>query len=378
MRSGRLLPAVAAVVVLFVAACDKAPTPFSPIAVVSVTLTGNTTFSHKGETSQLRALAKFSDGSESDVTATAQWTIGDPSIASVSASGLVTALAPGKCRVGAESQGTKGERDVEVQDPSSSMNSMTIQGDPTFSSPGQTRQLQSFGTFGDGSSRDMTDQTTWTTSNANVATVSDHGLVTSRGPGSCDITAAARSLIAKVKSTVGSPSPTPINLRIEGNLSLGGPGKSSQLKATATMSDGSDVDVTASALWSTDKSTVATISADGLLKAGLPGTCDVLSTFANLKAHAEAHVLLPVIESLSITGAVNLLVGQTSQLKAIAHMSDGTDVDVTGSTVWKSSDLLVALAANGGLTTGIGLGKCDILAINGDVTAKASINVKVF
>jgi len=53
-------------------------------------------------------------------------------------------------------------------------------------------------------------------------------------------------------------------------------------------------------------------------------------------------------------------------------------VDVTGSTVWKSSDLLVALAANGGLTTGIGLGKCDILAINGDVTAKASINVKVF
>jgi hypothetical protein len=123
---------------------------------------------------------------------------------------------------------------------------------------------------------------------------------------------------------------------------------------------------------------VASITADGVLRALLPGTCNVLALYGDLRASVQASVLTPVIERLTITGAVNLLVGATSQLKAIAHMSDGTDVDVTDGTTWSGDDLLVALVSKAGLVTALTLGKCEIVGVHAGVSAKALVNVRLF
>lgn len=374
-----LLPVIV-MMVLCLTACDKtspaAPNASTSPTVIALVVTGNTTLGHKGETAQLRAVVQFSDGTEADVTATARWTTGDPSIATISATGLLTAGAPGKCKVNAESQDSKGERDVEVQDPAA-LRSLAIQGDPSFTSPGQTQQLQSIGTFGDGGQQDMSGETTWSSSDPNVATVSDRGLVTSRGPGQCDILATVRSLSARVKSTV-TIKPTALRLRITGDATLSFPGLSSQLRAFVVLSDGSENEVTDKATWSSDRALVATISAAGMLRGLLPGTCNILAVYGDLRATAEASVLTPVIERLTITGTLNLLVGATSQLKAFAHMSDGTDVDVTDGTAWSADDLLIALVSKTGLVTGLTLGKCEIVGVHAGVTAKAVVNVRLF
>jgi len=68
-----------------------------------------------GLTAQMKATASKSDGSEQDVTSLASWQSSDASIASVSTTGVVTALRTGNVTVTATYQGKSGSRPVSVQ-----------------------------------------------------------------------------------------------------------------------------------------------------------------------------------------------------------------------------------------------------------------------
>ena len=93
--------AVLATAALSGAACSKSPTSPSDgggsggnATVTSVTIDGSTSLS-EGATSQLGAIARRSDGTTQTVTSSATWSSSDPTIATVSATGLLTALRPG-------------------------------------------------------------------------------------------------------------------------------------------------------------------------------------------------------------------------------------------------------------------------------------------
>src|SRR5262249_52269102 len=62
--------------------------------VLSLSITGTTTVT-SGQTTQLSAILNFRDAATQDVTGDASWSSSDPSIAAVSNSGLMTAVAPG-------------------------------------------------------------------------------------------------------------------------------------------------------------------------------------------------------------------------------------------------------------------------------------------
>lgn len=116
MRTCRVFALLLVVTLVGVACGGKGANPIAPtIAVVSVNITGNVMLAAKGQTVQLKALARMTDGSEIDVTATASWTSHNSNVATVSATGLVPAIAPGKCGVDATSSGIKGQTEVEVQ-----------------------------------------------------------------------------------------------------------------------------------------------------------------------------------------------------------------------------------------------------------------------
>ena len=99
MRSDRAVLLLGSVIL--VAACGNdapptTPTP-APAAFVRVDIEGPTMhyLGPVGETLQLRAIATMSDGSRPDVTNEAAWSVTDPRVLTVSARGLVTALAEG-------------------------------------------------------------------------------------------------------------------------------------------------------------------------------------------------------------------------------------------------------------------------------------------
>ncbi|MBA2301486.1 MAG: IPT/TIG domain-containing protein [Acidobacteria bacterium] len=68
--------------------------------ITSLLLTGNTTLTSIGETTQLTATATFSDGVTRDVSSEARWSTSIASAATVSAAGLVTARSLGSSVIG--------------------------------------------------------------------------------------------------------------------------------------------------------------------------------------------------------------------------------------------------------------------------------------
>ena len=65
----------------------------------TMTVDGRKSLTAIGETSQLTGLAIWRDGSTRDITSTAHWTSRDTSVATVSSSGLVTAIGFGAARI---------------------------------------------------------------------------------------------------------------------------------------------------------------------------------------------------------------------------------------------------------------------------------------
>lgn len=108
----RVVP-LALVVVAFgflTTACGSSST--APSAVNTVTVTGAAPA--VGASSQYAAVANLSNGTTENVTTTATWTSSNPDIATVSASGLVTAMAEGSVSISATFDSVTGSAQAAV------------------------------------------------------------------------------------------------------------------------------------------------------------------------------------------------------------------------------------------------------------------------
>jgi hypothetical protein len=92
---------------------NPSPTTPSP-TVTSVTITGNPSLNGGNLTSQLIARATLSNGTLQDVSTLATWSSSNPAAATVSASGLVTAVSVGTTTISAAYQGQTGTLSVSV------------------------------------------------------------------------------------------------------------------------------------------------------------------------------------------------------------------------------------------------------------------------
>ena len=74
-------------------------------------------------------------------------------------------------------------------------------------------------------------------------------------------------------------------------------------------------------------------------------------------------------------GSTGTIPATARLLKAIAELSDGTEVDVTGVASWSTNNLFVGVVAEAGLLTGLSVGDCEVVVLHAGITAK--LNVKV-
>ena len=125
-----------------------------------------------------------------------------------------------------------------------------------------------------------TDKTvTWSSSNANVATVSG-GIVKAVGEGTATITASAGGKKATCQVTV-----SPVRIAVTG-ISLDKPdvslavGDTTRLMATITPDNATDKSVA----WSSSNTSVATVDANGIVTAVTPGTCTITAQSGNFSA----------------------------------------------------------------------------------------------
>jgi hypothetical protein len=133
-----------------------------------------------GSTAQLAATGNFSSGPAQTITNTVQWSSSVASVATVSATGLVTcnagATMNGSATITAASGSVTGSVGVTCQAPQLKYITVTPSRECEIP-PGGTVQLTAIGTFASGGTKNLTATATWTSSAPTVATVSA-GLVT--------------------------------------------------------------------------------------------------------------------------------------------------------------------------------------------------------
>ena len=87
-----------------------------PVTTAVVNVTGQAALTI-GQTTQLRATLVYTDGTQRDVTTVAKWTSTNPSVATVSISGVLTAFSAGTTAVTASFQDVTGPFNVSVASP---------------------------------------------------------------------------------------------------------------------------------------------------------------------------------------------------------------------------------------------------------------------
>ncbi len=150
----------------------------------------------EGDVVQLTADVQDASGTSLDVAVT--WSVADPSVATVDATGRLTAISSGATTVTASADGKQGGSSVTV---SKKISTITVTGDASIR-VGETTQLTAtaYGPTGAVVSTTFT----WTTSDPTIATVSSAGLVTGIAGGTANITASAKSASGSIAITVST------------------------------------------------------------------------------------------------------------------------------------------------------------------------------
>ena len=147
--------------------------------------------------------------------------------------------------------------------------------------PGVTQQYTATATYGDNSTGDITSTASWSTNPTSVATITSAGLLTGNQLGTATVKAQSGSVSSTTGVTVANKQVTSVTIApLTQALSLAGINgpMTVQYTAQATYKDGSMGDVTATSTWTSNPSSVASISSTGLATAVAIGTATITAT----------------------------------------------------------------------------------------------------
>lgn len=323
----------------------------TPVTGISVTPT--TASLNPGGSTQLAATISPATATNK----TYSWASSNTGVATVNASGLVTAVANGTATITATTAdgSHKASCTVSVTTPTSGV---TLSPTTTTIIKGKTQQLTATVAPATASDKSLT----WTSSNTSVATVNSSGLVTGVGTGSATITATTTSgahkatcdITVRVPVSGISVSPTTTSLI---------KGRTQQLAATVSPADATNKNYT----WSSTNTAVASVSATGLVTAVGGGSATISATTADgsYSAGCIVTVTVPVtgINIADVSTSVNT--GSTAQLAYTIIPSDASNKTVT----WSSSNPGVAtINASTGVITPVATGGTEITATTDDGT----------
>ncbi len=323
----------------------------------------------EGSSRQLNALALYSDGSQLTVTELTSWQSSAPEIASVEncgalqgilcLTGTVNLLQAGDATITGTFEDASATSEVTVT--AATLEEIVVTPALAEVAEGVEVQYLAEGKYSDGSTRDITLDVTWRSSDTGVATVDAAGLADTVGVGATNITA---SLDGQEDTGLLGVTPARIELLqvFPSTREAFLPGDLQQYTAQATYTNGDSADVTEQANWSVAPVERGNSSAEqaGLFQAGQVGsgviTAEVkLGLFDDpVTDTVDIEVVEPEIIGLEIdTGRVEgdpveLTEGIPEQWRAFAILEttdeDGNNdtVDVTLSSIWTSSNPDVA------------------------------------
>ena len=297
---------------------------------------------------------------------TVSWNSSNTSVATVNASGKVTAVGVGNCIVTATTtDGTQLSASCQVNVTPVMVTGITLNSTSATIYPGDDLQLTATVSPSNATNKAVT----WRSSNTSVATVDATGKVSAIAVGSATITATATDGSGKSAScsiTVAPILATSVTLnRTSASVN---PGETVQLVATVLPENATNKTVT----WSSSNTTVATVDSNGKVTGKTTGSCTITCTTADGSGKtATCAITVNAILATSVTlnqTSASLYPGETVQLTATVLPSNATNKAVT----WRSSNTAVATVDSNGKVTAKATGTATITVTTADGSGKTA------
>jgi uncharacterized protein YjdB len=166
-----------------------------------------------GTTLQLTAVGIYSDGSTQDLTSSVTWNSSSIAIVEVSnivpTKGLITVSAYGSATISVSLDGITNTTEFNLRGPNQPLSLEIVTGYLKVIEPGSVAGFKAIGTYKNGSTKDLTNDVTWTSSDPAVASVSNtaptKGVLTAHTPGSMTLSAAYGPVNSSYPITVRPP-----------------------------------------------------------------------------------------------------------------------------------------------------------------------------
>lgn len=315
-----------------------------------------------GLSQQLTVVGTFSDSSTQDLTGLVTWSSSDVSKATISnaalSEGLARALAVGTPTITASALGQTGTVTFTVT--SALLTGLEVSPVSVSVARGLTYDFVATGRFSDGSSSDITDQVTWSSSVPGVASISNangsRGRASAIAQGTSIITA---SLSGQSAAAVFVVSPAVLTqLQVSPSSASLPRGLTAPFTVTGIFSDSTSQDLTEQVVWSSSASSIASVSnapgTRGVVQAANVGSATITATQGSISGTASVMVSAAVLAAIQVSPPNPTVPrGLTRQLAATGLFTDGTTQDLTTQASWSSDDVLIATVSNAGGSEGM-------------------------
>ncbi|PKA05654.1 hypothetical protein CH375_04025 [Leptospira ellisii] len=344
-----------------------------------------------GLSQNFTATGIYTDGSSQNLTTQVTWASSDNAVATIDNSagnqGKATTLQVGTTNITASFGAV-------VSDPSvltvtaATLTGITIAPTPSLNiAKGLNSNFTATGHYTDGTSRDLTSQATWASSDTSVATASNasgtNGKVTAVQNGTAQITASwggiqsSNTTVTVTAAVLNSIEISPANFSMA-------KGNTKQFTATGVYSDTTTLDVTTQVTWTSSDTSKATVSnangMEGIATGAGTGSATINATLGGISGSTTLTITSAVLVSISV-GPTNPFVytSQTKDFIATGTYSDGSLQNLTTQVTWTSNDTSKATISNSsgteGRATGVAAGSVTITASLGTISGNTGLTV---
>ncbi|PRC91782.1 Ig-like domain-containing protein [Solimicrobium silvestre] len=305
----------------------------------SISVTPNLSSMAAGLTLQYTATGNYSDGT-SQVIQSPSWNSSAPSVATISATGLITSTQAGSSTITASANGMNGSTTLTVT--AATLQSITVTSSSSSVAAGLTVQFIATGQYSDGTSQ-VIQSPTWSSSLIANATISSTGLATTLLPGNTVITASSNGVTGSSNGVSGSVHLT-ITAAILQSIAVTASSISipltftEQFLAKGHYSDGSTQELP-SAIWSSSTNTVATVSSTGMVTSTQSGSTTISALANGITGSLAISVSTATPSSISIVEnygtssylpqasiPTTLYLGSVIQLTPLVLYTDGSSM----------------------------------------------------
>ena len=300
--------------------------------------------------------------------------------------GLATGLTLGNVTLSVNYMGMNGTAMLQV----TAAVLMSIQVTPLNPSVpvGTMLSFQASAIYSDGSSRNVTQQVTWVSSNAMIASVNNtmgpqKGFTQTLAAGSTEIRATldgvtGSSTLRVTNAMLLRIQVTPFTPRIPVGFPVA-------FIATALYSDGTNSDVTPFSTWTSSTPATAqvsnTVGTKGQTQTLAMGSTMIQAQYNGMSGNTTLTVTNATLSSITVAPNVaSIMPGGIQQFTATGNFNDGSTLLITDLVTWLSSNPMIADVSNAGVSrgqaTGFIAGMVTVSAQRGAVTGTATLTVR--